>query len=150
MPFQVGRCEACGYGDHVDYVDARPHGAWLCKYCRESLYEDGELELENGEKIVKDYSINFIGDIEDKDGIAKVIEDNIGLIRDIQKQLRPVRANSEAIDVYAEVVADAWSTPMGDVELVLRIGLDDVGVVERLIRSQEGMVEETLLASVSV
>jgi len=39
---------------------------------------------------------------------------------------------------------------MGDVELVLRIGLDDVSVVERLIRSQEGMVEETLLASVSV
>ena len=150
MPFQVGRCEACGYEDHVDYVDARPHGAWLCKYCRESLYEDGELELENGEKIVKDYSINFIGDIGDKDGIAKVVEDNIGLIRDIQKQLRPARVNSEAIDVYAEVVADAWSTPMGDVDLVLRIGLDDVGVVERLIRSQEGMVEETLLASVSV
>jgi predicted Zn-ribbon and HTH transcriptional regulator len=47
MPFQAGRCEGCGFHDYLEEVK----GAWLCKYCRDTLCEEGELELENGEII---------------------------------------------------------------------------------------------------
>jgi predicted Zn-ribbon and HTH transcriptional regulator len=47
MPFQAGKCEGCGFHDYLEEVG----GAWLCKYCRDTLYEEGKLELEDGEMI---------------------------------------------------------------------------------------------------
>ena len=44
MVMQVGKCDGCGFYDHLEFCD----GVWLCKYCRETLEEDGKIELENG------------------------------------------------------------------------------------------------------
>jgi len=48
MPFQAGKCEGCGHYDYIEFVWAWPRGAWLCRYCREALWDDGEIELEDG------------------------------------------------------------------------------------------------------
>jgi len=44
LPLQAGRCEGCDFYDYLEEVA----GAWLCKYCRETPYEEGELELVDG------------------------------------------------------------------------------------------------------
>jgi len=51
LPMQIGECDGCGYVDHVEWVDAEPEGAWLCRYCRSTLENDRELELDEGVKI---------------------------------------------------------------------------------------------------
>jgi len=49
MPYQACKCEGCGEYDYVEYVPADNRGAFLCRYCRETLYEEGEIELVTGE-----------------------------------------------------------------------------------------------------
>ena len=44
MPFQMAKCEGCGEVDYVEDV----LGHWLCRYCRETLEEEGHIVLENG------------------------------------------------------------------------------------------------------
>ncbi len=151
MPVQFGKCEGCGFEDYLEYVHAKPHGAWLCKYCRETLYEDGEIELENGEKIEKEYMITFIADLDEKEKIKimELIESNMEYIKKVQEQLESIDIPKALI--YADVVVAGKNTPIGDVELVLRIDEVGVRVVERLIKSpEEGEVEEVLLASVDL
>jgi hypothetical protein len=38
MPFQAGKCEGCGFHDHLEYVD----GKWLCRYCIRTLKDEEE------------------------------------------------------------------------------------------------------------
>jgi len=53
VPFQAGRCEGCGHYDYLEFVWAQPRGAWLCRYCRKELEEEGYIELEDGTMIVR-------------------------------------------------------------------------------------------------
>jgi len=45
LPFQAGVCEGCGYSDYLEHVHGENRDAWLCRHCRETLEEDGELKL---------------------------------------------------------------------------------------------------------
>jgi hypothetical protein len=42
MPFQACPCDGCGEVDYVEFVE----GYWLCRYCRRTLEDDGEVWLE--------------------------------------------------------------------------------------------------------
>lgn len=44
MPFQMHVCDGCGEMDYVESVGSY----WLCRYCRRTLEEDGEVELMDG------------------------------------------------------------------------------------------------------
>ncbi len=44
MPFQMFVCDGCGEIDYVECVGSY----WLCRYCRRTLEEDGEVELMDG------------------------------------------------------------------------------------------------------
>jgi hypothetical protein len=44
MPFQMYICDGCGEIDYVECVG----NCWLCRYCRTTLEEDGEIELMDG------------------------------------------------------------------------------------------------------
>jgi ribosomal protein L37AE/L43A len=44
MPFQIYICDGCGEIDYVEFVE----GYWLCRYCRRTLEDDGEVELMDG------------------------------------------------------------------------------------------------------
>jgi hypothetical protein len=44
MPFQMHVCDGCGEIDYVECVGSY----WLCRYCRRTLEEDGEVELMDG------------------------------------------------------------------------------------------------------
>ena len=53
MPFMAGKCEGCREYDHLEFVagvktkygQKIKSGAWLCKYCLKTFYEEGEIEL---------------------------------------------------------------------------------------------------------
>jgi len=48
MPLQIGLCEGCGEVDHLEYVHGKEKGVFLCRYCKFTLEEDGEIELMDG------------------------------------------------------------------------------------------------------
>ena len=69
MPFQIGKCEGCGHTDHLEFVWAWPEGAWLCRYCRETLEDEGEIELEDG-RVIRRGSV-FVVMVRTKKEVAK-------------------------------------------------------------------------------
>ena len=51
MPFQAGICESCEEYDYLECVEGKKHCAWLCRYCRETLEEEGVIDLKDGKII---------------------------------------------------------------------------------------------------
>jgi hypothetical protein len=44
VPFQMRVCDGCGEMDYVECAGSY----WLCRYCRRTLEESGEIELMDG------------------------------------------------------------------------------------------------------
>jgi len=75
MPFQMAKCEGCGEIDYVEDV----LGHWLCRYCRETLEEEGHIVLENGEVLYKGSAfvclIRLDEHTEDTKGLAQMLHE---------------------------------------------------------------------------